>query len=286
MDQIGDSSAAAATQPPELAIEQTSATFVARWNHLVSTTNWEKGRIVSQWRAALVESSASPQEYSDEAWSRRLQAVSPQHVGRLRRVWERFGQVCTDYDRLYWSHFQAALDWPDAEMWLEGAVQNEWSISAMRAQRAAAVAEATGQAPVEEADVEYDNPSADPADSLADEARDESVAADSSERTVRPVADQMDDLEDDEESDSDEDADAPWDEQSSSATQDDSRPAAAETVRPFASLAELPADLADAFESFKLAILRHKVSGWTEIGSDDVLNALDALKELTLAPSE
>ena len=40
------------------------------------------------------------------------------------------------YAGLYWSHFQTAIDWDDAEMWLEGAVQNGWSISEMRARRA------------------------------------------------------------------------------------------------------------------------------------------------------
>jgi hypothetical protein len=59
-----------------------------------------------------------------------------------------------------------------------------------------------------------------------------------------------------------------------------------EPIRPFAALAELPADLADAFESFKLAILRHKVTGWSEIARDDIVDALDALKQLALAPSE
>ena len=78
----------------------------------------------------------APAEYSDETWSRQVGSVTPQHVGRLRRVYERFGQVYDGYDDgLYWSHFQAALDWNDAEMWLEGAVQNDWSISEMRRTR-------------------------------------------------------------------------------------------------------------------------------------------------------
>ena len=72
---------------------------------------------------------------SDEAWSREVGGVSPQHVGRLRRTYERFGAVHKQYPGLYWSHFQAALDWPDAEMYLEGAVQNDWSVSQMRNQR-------------------------------------------------------------------------------------------------------------------------------------------------------
>ena len=80
-------------------------------------------------------SQAAATQYSDEAWSRRAGNVSGQHVGRLRRVFERFGAVSNSYPDLYWSHFQAALDWNDAEMWLEGAVQSGWSVSQMRSSR-------------------------------------------------------------------------------------------------------------------------------------------------------
>ena len=116
-------------------IDQASEVFLGQWKRLVSTTNWDKGRIIYEWRQALIETGAAQGEYSDEAWSQRVASVTPQHVGRLRRVFERFAQVRESYDGLYWSHFQAALDWPDAEMWLEGAVQSDWSISEMRAAR-------------------------------------------------------------------------------------------------------------------------------------------------------
>ncbi len=43
----------AATDTP--VIEEASAEYLGRWNRLVSTTNWEKGRIISQWREALIE---------------------------------------------------------------------------------------------------------------------------------------------------------------------------------------------------------------------------------------
>jgi hypothetical protein len=56
-------------------------------------------------------------------------------------------------------------------------------------------------------------------------------------------------------------------------------------VRPFENLPKLPRDLADAFESFKLAILNHKLSGWRDVSADDVLTVLNSLKELALAPS-
>src|SRR6185295_7612698 len=116
-------------------LEETSERFLGKWKRLVSTTNWEKGRILCDWRQTLVESGAPASEYSDETWAHRVGGISPQHVGRLRRVFERFGAVKDTYEGLFWSHFQAAIDWDDAEMWLEGAVQNEWSISQMRRQR-------------------------------------------------------------------------------------------------------------------------------------------------------
>ena len=59
----------------------------------------------------------------------------------------------------------------------------------------------------------------------------------------------------------------------------------AEPVRPFARLATLPADLGEAFEAFKLCILKHKLADWSDVSRSDVLAALDALKELALAPA-
>ncbi|MDD4270995.1 MAG: hypothetical protein PHN77_22470, partial [Thermoguttaceae bacterium] len=131
-------------------LEQASAEFLGRWNRLVSTTNWEKGRIISAWRKAMIDSGAPPQAYSDEAWARRVGNVSGQHVGRLRRVYDRFGGGFESFPGLFWSHFQAALDWHDAEMWLEGAVQNSWSVAQMRNQRWEATGAADGEAPPDE----------------------------------------------------------------------------------------------------------------------------------------
>ena len=56
-------------------------------------------------------------------------------------------------------------------------------------------------------------------------------------------------------------------------------------VRPFASLEDLPDDLAEAFDAFKLAILRHKTAGWQGVPCEVVLKSLDALKELATAPA-
>ncbi len=258
----------------ESQVEDASAEFVGRWNRLVSTTNWEKGRIISQWRERLVQAGAPLAACSDEAWSRRVGGVSPQHVGRLRRVWQRFAAVCEQYSGLFWSHFQAALDWDDAEMWLEGAVQSGWSVARMRAERWQAMGGLPEQAPREEdvAAAEMDEDFT-PAEGAIPEALHESL------REVHDV--ERDGAGPGAQADSQAAAvAAPWDDAA-----DPAAPAAAEPVRPFESLPPLPHDLADALEAFKLAILHHKLSGWKDVSCRDVLAVLDALKQLAAAPA-
>ena len=255
-------------------VEETSAPFVGRWQRLVSTTNWEKGRIISEWRGRLVEAGAPVSAYCDEAWSRRVGNVTPQHVGRLRRVHERFHSVHAQYPGLFWSHFQAALDWHDAEMWLEGAVQSGWSVARMRAERWQAIGSPPDQVPREEEIVHAElDEDCDPADDSAAAAIGESVrevhglGPESGGEGQASALDAAD-------------SGVPWDPPGDiGATPDE-----AAGVRPFESLPSLPADLADATEAFKLAILHHKLSGWKEVAVGDVLAALDSLRQLALAP--
>ncbi len=56
--------------------------------------------------------------------------------------------------------------------------------------------------------------------------------------------------------------------------------------RPFENLPPMPADLNEAFELFKLAVICHKLAGWKDIAMKDVLAILDALKQLARAPAE
>ena len=255
-------------------IDETSQPFIGRWNTLVSTTNWEKGKIIHEWRTALVADGAPAKEYSDEAWSRRVGNVSPQHVGRLRRVFERFSDQWEDYDGLYWSHFHSALEWPDAEMWLEGAVQSKWSISQMRAQRWEAIGAPPDLKPRDE-DIISAELDEDVSFGLDDKASDtltpslETVRDPGQEESFGP--------------DFGEEGDA-TDSSRSSPAEVDEASEAARRIKPFAELPELPSDLGDAFESFKLAILNHKMAGWKEVSRDDLIATLDALKELALAP--
>ena len=267
-----DAHAAQATTQ-ETPVESASVPFVGRWNTLVSTTNWEKGRIISQWRSSLQEQDAAVQEFSDEAWAQLVQGVSSQHAGRLRRVHDRFGDVQDQYEGLFWSHFQAALDWDDAEMWLEGAVQSKWTVAQMRAKRWETLGGPAELKPREEDIVA--------AELDEDAAEDESVSETLTSSIAEAHGAEPDDIgasaEMDDETDPEEGDD--------NAASETLESAARETVRPFADLGKLPDDLTEAFESFKLAILRHKSAGWQEVTLEEILGALEALKELALAPS-
>jgi len=257
-------------------VVEASAEYVGRWNLLVSTTNWEKGRIIYQWREALRQADAPVGSSTDEVWSQQVGNVTPQHVGRLRRVYERFGEVVEQYPGLYWSHFQAALDWPDAEMYLEGAVQNGWSVSGMREQRW----EATGGSP------ELKPNEAD----LVTAELDEDVRVADDEHVPPTISESLGEVHDaDGPSDLDDDETSPREaaeprDSETTGPMDDAP--SVPLMRPFESLPPLPSDLNEAFELMKLAILGHKVSDWQDISRDDVLVVIESLRQLALAPAE
>ncbi|QEG24117.1 hypothetical protein [Mariniblastus fucicola] len=251
-------------------IEQ-SKTFIGQWNQLISTTNWGKGEIISQWRASLKDSNASVNEYSDEAWCQLVGGVTPQHVGRLRRTFDRFGSEYQDYSGLYWSHFYAALDWEDAEMWLEGAIQNKWSISQMRHQRW----ETLGSDP-------NDQPRT--SDVVATELAEESQTLALSEQNrqndknyVEGPVHEGPDFGDEGSGDG-----------SKSTKTSDGSPESSDSAeepeefvaKPFESFTDLPDDVLDAVNAFKIAIIAHKTNEWADISREDMSDLLDALKQL------
>ncbi len=248
--------------------DQESQSFIGRWHQLVSTTNWEKGRIIYQWRTALEDAGAAAAEYSDDAWSQRVGGITGQHVGRLRRVYARFGQSYQEFQGLFWSHFQAALDWDDAEMWLEGALQSGWSVSQMRSQRWETLDDPDQQAP-QDSDIVYAELDEDFEPAL--NAPPATSGGVDEHQGPRPEGPDFGDEFDGEEQMA-----------AGEVTGGVDEPAA--YVQPFQDLAELPEDLNDAFESFKLAILHHKSDGWREIRCEDVLATLDSLKQLAVAP--
>jgi len=274
-------------QPSTEAIEINSRPYMARWNHLVSRTNWEKGRIICQWRAALVAAGAPASEYSDEAWSRRVGGISPQHVGRLRRVFERFGQVNENYPGLYWSHFCAALDWDDAEMWLEGAVQNRWSVAQMRAQRSEVLGLHVGEQGESPAAADQQEPTDEsPSEqALPLDQHEEQVVAQTSAAIIEALQ-EMACAQEAEQSSSPEPRKTTATSSVPDHTETTEAPdshAATETsagTPQLARLAELPEDLQEAFEQLKLVILRHKLGGWQSADPGAVAEVLEGLKAL------
>lgn len=255
-------------------MEELERPFVGLWNDLISTTNWEKGRIISEWRAALIDSGSEPQQYSDEAWARRVGGVTAPHVGRLRRVYDRYGSTYETYEGVYWSHFLAALDWDDAPLWLEGASQENWSVSRMREQRwqAQGAVESNRPLPGEIIVVDTDEDVVMPAQGggRTREYGDEPRAS------AGPVYDEPDFGEGEELMSLSGGNGA-----AAAAVPEQERVAQARVepalVQPFAGLPELPDDLSDAIESLKLAVLRHKTSGWNDTDADTVQRYLDAI---------
>lgn len=253
-------------------LAELASPFVGQWNQLISTTNWEKGRIISQWRRALIDSDAQSHQYSDDAWARRVGGVTAPHVGRLRRVHDRFASTYQTYPGLYWSHFLAALDWDDAPLWLEGAAQSKWSVAGMREQRWQTHGAIESKRPTasEVIEVDTDEDVVLPAQGggRTKEYGDEPATA-SGPRYEDP------DFGEDEELQSLAGSGAPG---SSMTEVNDSD--AASPIQPFAGLPELPDDLADAIEMIKLAVLRHKTDGWGKVDPDTVAKYLEAIAVL------
>ncbi|MGB7327664.1 MAG: hypothetical protein WBD31_22490 [Rubripirellula sp.] len=257
--------------------------FVGRWNELISTTNWEKGRIISEWRAALIESGVGADQYSDEAWARRVGGVTAPHVGRLRRVYDQFGSEYESYQGLYWSHFLAAQDWEDAALWLEGAVQSGWSVAGMREQRWQAHGAVDSQRPTSSQIVEVDT----------DEDIDKDIVEPAQGGGSREYGDEPGTAM----GKTYEDADFGDEEELQSLAGNTALPdpgglgvapenveVAPTPMQPFAGLPELPEDLADAIEMMKLAILRHKSNKWDKIDIDIVAKYLEAVGALLRSP--
>jgi hypothetical protein len=224
-----------------------------------------------------MEAGASASEYADEAWSVRVGGVTPQHSGRLRRVYQRFGEVYDQYPGLYWSHFQAAVDWADAEMWLEGAAQNRWSVAQLRRSRW----ETLGALPDNDAQDLLAGELDEDFEPGGGENAEDSLGEDDGWGAESPAAAASVDFR---ELDGDERAE-PDPSRVLAGTECVETPAApTASIQPFTNLSDLPPDLSEALESFKLAILRHKAENWAQIARTEVLATLDALKALVLAP--
>jgi len=259
-------------------IDQLSEPIVGKWNILVSQTNWEKGALIQHWRTELMAAGMPNTAYSDEAWARRVGNVTSQHVGKLRRTAERFGAKNKEFPGLYWSHFSTALDWDDAELWLEGAVQNDWSVAQMRTQRWETLGASDEQKPQEgdiivaeiDEDVYYQQsvpPSRIEGRSAEIGAADTMEGLDVSSSAPEPLKKK-------EQSKKDRG-------KVSESTGQVLR--TGEILMSLQGISDFPADLAESLELLKVAILNHKLAGWKSLSAEQVCRSLEALKMLTIA---
>jgi hypothetical protein len=257
--------------------DRSSREFVGQWNRLVSQTNWEKGRLIMEWRSALEHEGVPSIEYSDEAWSRLVGGVTGQHVGRLRRVYLRFGKNQATFSGLFWSHFHAALEWDDAELWLQGAVERDWSVSQMRHQRWETMGQLADQKP-------------DPRDvvqgELDEDLEPRDRKGDGSDFQSSPRKEGPDFGE---ESEGRSGAAAQSDDLASIGDPDRvtmTNENAVANFRPFESAGALPEGFSDLVEDFKLSIIRFKTEGWKEVSKTQVLSVLDGLRYLVESQSD
>jgi hypothetical protein len=266
--------------PDQQLHERASAGFVGEWNQLVSQTNWEKGRLIVEWRESLQAEDVPSIEYSDEAWSRLVGGVTSQHVGRLRRVYLKFNACQASYAGLYWSHFFAALEWDDAELWLQGALDNRWSVSQMRHQRWETMGQLAEQKP-DPRDVVHGELDED-LDVRETRGKDKMSDFESGPKTEGP------DFGDEAESglpsylvNNAEDA-PPADPDRVTVTNENT----VANIRPFESVGDLPEAFSDLIEEFKLSIIRYKTEGWQDVTKTQILAIIDGLRHLAESESD
>ena len=269
-------------QENSLLIDQLSEPIVGKWNVLVSQTNWEKGTLILRWRNELIAAGLPNTIYSDEAWARRVNNITAQHVGRLRRVVERFGEKNQNFSGLYWSHFHAALEWDDAELWLEGAVQNDWSVAQMRVQRLETIGISDEHKPREEdvfmTEIDENVYFRQSAPERIEEHNAEIRAVDVIEgfemssmitSDTPPEPPKKKD---------------PKKDRAKHITLDNNVPSTKELLKSLTDdILEFPSDFAEPLELLKVAILNHKLADWKSISADRVCRSLENLKMLAIA---
>ena len=261
-------------------IEEVSSDFISSWNRLISMTNWEKGKLILKWRSKLMENGLPRQVYSDESLAKRLGNVSGQHIGRLRRVYERFNITFEKFSGLFWSHFQAVLDWDDADDWLANASENQWSVATMRLQRWEAIGSPAGQKPNDK-DIIMSEPDED-----VNPYNDSDTVLDGNRKSVESNRDK--DKKRGQGSGSKGQNDEPRTSESghgsgslgSNDYGDFSSPA--EAFAQMKQMKDLPEDIKEAFEQLKVVILSHKVSGWREVEPQRIITFLNAMKVVVM----
>ena len=122
---------------------ETEDQLIQRAQAALSRCNWEIGECAAQW----TQKYARGRTDADFA---ALIGLSGDQVYQRRRVWETFSDVMDQYASLKWSHFYAAINWPDASECLQWALDMGATVAEMKAWRRAQHGEDLSQPPAEE----------------------------------------------------------------------------------------------------------------------------------------
>ncbi len=279
--------------PPEKVplIDEIASEYVGFWNRLVSQTNWEKGKVILTWRNRLMETGVPRNVYSDDSLAKRIGNVSGQHVGRLRRVYEQFGEM-EKYKNLYWSHYQAALDWDDATDWLQKADTEGLSVASMRIARWEKYGAPVGQKPKENEIVvsEQDedvNPYNDSDSSFIDFGVPPITSSDDENENGGGGGKKQDpDREKNSKKKENSEDTKAVDLQGFEGSEEEWKSQGqltSDVLNTLKKLDPLPEDLGDAFEMLKIAILNHKLTNWAEVSAETLLKYIQAMRALILS---
>ncbi len=109
---------------------ETEDQLIVRAQQALSHCNWEIGECAAEWTKRYARGRT-------DADFGALIGLSGDQVYQRRRVWETFSDVRDQYAQLRWSHFYAAINWPDAAECLQWAQDLGATVAEMKAWRRA-----------------------------------------------------------------------------------------------------------------------------------------------------
>lgn len=130
---------------------ETEDQLIQRAQAALSRCNWEIGECAAQWTKKYARG-RTDQDFGA------LIGLSGDQVYQRRRVWETFSDVSEQYRTLKWSHFYAAINWPDAAESLQWAEDMGATVAEMKAWRRAQRGEDLSQPAEEEPPFAADTP--------------------------------------------------------------------------------------------------------------------------------
>lgn len=109
-------------------VKESEEELISKAQIAVSQSNWVVGECAAKWTTKYAKGRT-------DADFATMVGLTPDQIFQRRRVWETFGDVFSDYERLKWSHFYVALTWDDAPECLQWAEENESTVAEMKAWR-------------------------------------------------------------------------------------------------------------------------------------------------------